>query len=325
MKRIASYIIVFTLLFSMVGNDKIYADYTKKEISDGELQSICREKSSEEIDLEEYEELIGDGLTRSEAEFYIKFDKIVKEIEKRGLAVNLEGYENSISDEEFSSNIGWYREKILEGDREAIAKGLTTVTNVINEDLYRQISEAFYSGDYYETVFEDGSRISFVEKNVSKIREAEVDSVGDGYNEAVMEEGIVYPYDREHYKEGQWRFQSGISYSKVYLYVEYDIDEDSGVTEITYSRGGQSSYGVVSIANSTGASIVRQCSNKSIPAEARNEVIFTVSSSFGATFLILSMSLNAGMSWTQYIIFKIYPVTEEFDGAKYSWQAAEYK
>jgi len=148
-----------------------------------------------------------------------------------------------------------------------------------------------------------------------------------GYEEILMEEGVSYAYGKVEAKEAEWCFESELSYSKIHLYTEFLLGTDK-ISKINYARGGQSSYGVVNIANSTGATISRTYSEgKDIPAEARNEVIFTVTGSFGASFLILSIGANPGYNWTQYIIFRLYEVEKIDDkyGAHYKWYAAEFK
>ena len=142
-----------------------------------------------------------------------------------------------------------------------------------------------------------------------------------------MDDGLTYAYEKLSSREGEWSFESGVSFSKVYLYSEFELN-DEGVSTIRYARGGQASYGIINIANSTGATISRAVSQgKDLPAEARNEVVFTVSGSFGASFLSLSISVEPGMNWTQYIIFRLYEpeMVGDYYASRYEWYAADYK
>lgn len=313
-----------------------------------------------DISKEEIKELVDEGLSSKDAEYYIKLNKIVMMLEEENIEVNLDKGIEDITDRDFINNKAYYRDKILEGDKIALKKALKSLDNIINGCEYtNRIISTFSDKTAYEIIYPDGTKVAYdtkvkenekkslIErqeqkhlKNKSEKAENNIGHMKDeykkkdlykpiklGYEETIMDKGITFAYENLGSREGEWSFESGVAFSKVYLYTEFQLGEDR-VSTIKYARGGQSSYGIVNIANSTGAIIARAKSlGEELPAEARNEVIFTVSGSFGATFLILSLSVEPGMNWTQYIIFRLYEPKkiDEYYGAEYEWYAAEYK
>lgn len=356
-------VILTTIISSFVSNVFLISfakDNDKFIESQVEIKYICEEVRSMDIGEEEVHELVIQGLTKSDAEYYIRLDKIVSLLEQENIEVKLDEDIEDISDREFFNNQSYYREKILQGDKVALKKALKSVDNIINGSEYTEkIISAFSDKASYEIIYPDGSRIFYntkvkesekkalIERQQQKGLKSKIsenaDNIGNnndykgkhpiykpvklGYEETIMDQGVTFAYENLGSRDGEWSFESGLSFSKVYLYTEFQLS-DNGVSTIKYARGGQSSYGIVNIANSTGAVISRTTSEGSdMPAEARNEVIFTVSGSFGASFLILSLSVEPGMNWTQYIIFRLYEPRkiEEYYGAEYKWYAAEFK
>lgn len=299
------------------------------------IAEICNEVRNSPVDEEKLSKLMEEGLNREDAKFYVKLGKIIKNIEGKGIEVILDDSIEDISDRDFRNNKEYYRNQILKGDKVALKKAFKSLKNIFSGEEYTEkVMNTFSNKSAYEIIYPDGSKITYNTKN--RVKE-NLNKEGDNhrapiisklaYEETLMEDGVSYSYDSPASREAEWSFESGLSYSKIYLYTEFSLGKDK-VSKINYARGGQSSYGVVNIANSTGATISRNCSEDiNIPAEARNEVVFTVTSSFSASFLILSIGANPGYNWTQYIIFRLYEVEKIDDkyGAHYKWYAAEYK
>lgn len=323
--------------------------------SEERIKELCLEVKDADIS-EAVNELIADGVKKEDAEYYIRLNNLVRRLEEENIEILIEKDVEDISDHEFLTNKAYYREKILNGDKRALKKAMKSLDNLINGCEYAEkVISTFSDKAAVEIIYPDGSKISYDTrikesgKRAERERELQSDNkavmgslsnplerhekkdvykpVKLEYEETIMDEGITYAYDNIGWREGEWAFESGLSFSKVYLYTEFQLGSD-GVSTIKYARGGQSSYGIVNIANSTGGVVSRPSSKgEEFPAEARNEVIFTVSGSFGATFLILSLAVEPGMNWTQYIIFRLYD-SENIDGeyaARYQWYAAEYK
>lgn len=308
---------------------------SKGKNNDEIIAEICDEVRNSPVDEEELLKLMEEGLNREDAEFYIKLDKIIKNIEADGIDVILDDSIEDISDRDFRNNKEYYRNQILKGDKVALKKAFKSLKNIFSGEEYTEkVMNTFSDKSAYEIIYPDGSKITYNTKNRAKEnlnkeednhRTALISKLA--YEETLMEDGVSYSYGSLAAREAEWSFESELSYSKVYLYTEFFLGKDK-VSKINYVRGGQSSYGVVNIANSTGATISRESSEgRDMPAEARNEVVFTVTGSFGASFLILSIGANPGYNWTQYIIFRLYEVEKIDDryGAHYKWYAAEYK
>lgn len=306
----------------------------KRKDDDKRIIEICDEVRTTPVDEEELLKLTREGLCKEDAEFYIRLDEIVERLEQCDLEVILDNSIEDITDKDFRNNNEYYRNQILKGDKVALKKAFKSLKSIFSEEEYTEkVINTFANKSAYEIIYPDGSKITYNTKNSQRenlnreknIKKPVMDN--KGYEEILMEEGVSYAYGKVEAKEAEWCFESELSYSKIHLYTEFLLGTDK-ISKINYARGGQSSYGVVNIANSTGATISRTYSEgKDIPAEARNEVIFTVTGSFGASFLILSIGANPGYNWTQYIIFRLYEVEKIDDkyGAHYKWYAAEFK
>lgn len=306
----------------------------KRKDDDKRIIEICDEVRTTPVDEEELLKLTREGLDKEDAEFYIRLDEIVERLEQCDLEVILDNSIEDITDKDFRNNKEYYRNQILKGDKVALKKAFKSLKNIFSEEEYTEkVINTFANKSAYEIIYPDGSKITYNTKNSQRenlnrekyIKKPVMSNAG--YEEILMEEGVSYAYGKVESKEAEWCFESELSYSKIHLYTEFLLGTDK-ISKINYARGGQSSYGVVNIANSTGATISRTYSEgKEIPAEARNEVIFTVTGSFGASFLILSIGANPGYNWTQYIIFRLYEVEKIDDkyGAHYKWYAAEFK
>jgi len=306
----------------------------KRKDNDKRIIEICDEVRTTPVDEEELLKLTREGLCKEDAEFYIRLDEIVERLEQCDLEVILDNSIEDITDKDFRNNKEYYRNQILKGDKVALKKAFKSLKNIFSEEEYTEkVINTFANKSAYEIIYPDGSKITYNTKNSQRENLNSEKNIkkpvmsNKGYEEILMEEGVSYAYGKVEAKEAEWCFESELSYSKIHLYTEFLLGTDK-ISKINYARGGQSSYGVVNIANSTGATISRTYSEgKDIPAEARNEVIFTVTGSFGASFLILSIGANPGYNWTQYIIFRLYEVEKIDDkyGAHYKWYAAEFK
>jgi len=306
----------------------------KRKDDDKRIIEICDEVRTTPVDEEELLKLTREGLDKEDAEFYIRLDEIVERLEQCDLEVILDNSIEDIADKDFRNNKEYYRNQILKGDKVALKKAFKSLKNIFSEEEYTEkVINTFANRSAYEIIYPDGSKITYNTKNSQRENLNSEKNIkkpvmsNKGYEEILMEEGVSYAYGKVEAKEAEWCFESELSYSKIHLYTEFLLGTDK-ISKINYARGGQSSYGVVNIANSTGATISRTYSEgKDIPAEARNEVIFTVTGSFGASFLILSIGANPGYNWTQYIIFRLYEVEKIDDkyGAHYKWYAAEFK
>ncbi len=306
----------------------------KRKNDDKRIIEICDEVRTTPVDEEELLKLTREGLGKEDAEFYIRLDEIIERLEESDLEVILDNSIEDITDKEFRNNKEYYRNQILKGDKVALKKAFKSLKNIFSGEEYTEkVINTFANKSAYEIIYPDGSKITYNTKssqreNLNRENNIKKPVISNaGYEEILMEEGVSYAYGKVEAKEAEWSFESELSYSKIHLYTEFLLGTDK-ISKINYARGGQSSYGVVNIANSTGATISRTYSEgKDIPAEARNEVIFTVTGSFGASFLILSIGANPGYNWTQYIIFRLYEVEKIDDkyGAHYKWYAAAYK
>lgn len=319
---------IMTVFFTIASLYNFTADAVEYNDDEVKLKHICAEVENQELNSCELSELLSSGLSTEEAEYYVRVGKIVDKLEENHIKICLEDYEY-ISDEDFRVNRDYYRKRILKGDKAAIGKAMETLNNLFKGKEYiEKLVDVFPDKNHYEIVYPDGTMVKYF----SRLKNMDENSYYEpclseiyNYRETLIDGGVAPKSKNIEARECEWSFMSGISYSKIYLYSEFLMDGDTST--IIYARGGQASYGVVNIANSTGAVITRNNSANGRPAEARNEVIFNVTGAFGGNFMGLSLSVTPGANWTQYIIFRIYD-SEECDqmyGAPYTWHGAVYR
>ena len=263
------------------------------------FKELCKEVKGMDIE-EQVQNLMKEGMNQEDAEYYIRLNILVESLEKEKIEVLLDNDVEDISDHEFIMNKRYYRGKILEGDKRALRKAMKALETLINgNDYAEKIVSTFSNKAAVEIIYPDGSKISYHTRRAKREEglneesplERELVNKGEwlteeidtfkkkqpykilnlGYEETIMDEGVTYAYDNLGWREGEWSFQSELAFSKVYLYTEFQLSKD-GKSEIKYARGGQSSYGIVNIANSTGGVISRESSQgNELPAEARND------------------------------------------------------
>jgi hypothetical protein len=254
---------------------------------------------------EKVQNLLDEGLNLTDAQYYAALDDVVKNMEKSGEEFTLEESVSLLSDEEVAKDINAYRARILNGDPAAIKKALDSQIYSQGIDDLQALIEQNNGYQKYEIQYPDGSKIAY-EGHISLIQGSDDILLPSAYSEAYYQGGQLSS-SATYAKTTEWKFISGASYSSLAVYSVFALNRSTGTANITNATGGQSSYGVISIANAS-AGIDRAYNDQNIqqPAQASNQVVFQVSGSFGAAYAGLSISVNAGASWTQYAIYRIY-------------------
>lgn len=291
MKKILSFVLVISMFLCLT-----YNSFASNEGL----------SSEEKTDQQKIQDMVSDGLSYDDAKYYAQLDDMVINMEKNKQEFTLDKHTKELTDQDVASDLKGFRAKILKGDKAATKKGLESIVNLQkNVDKMQKFIDKNKGQSQYEMQFPDGSKISVKNYSAQPVLDNKV--YPQGYSE-----GIVYDSQGLYKNDGtytygyfEWRFETGTSYSKVRI--TYSLNMSNAVATMTYAMGAQSSYGSVSIANTTGGTITRTSSSGSgTPAEVCNQVVFSVSSSFSATFKVLSIAVNAGANWTQYAYVRIY-------------------
>lgn len=248
---------------------------------------------------EKINNMVSDGLSVEDATYYATLDDVVKKYEKEGTKISLDNSIPNITDEEVSKNIRSFRNRVINGDKAAIKKALTSPVYARGTAEMNNIMKQNSDQKEYIIKYPDGSTI--------KVKTY----LGDYVNNKVNPNEYVYGtyFVRTGYYTGayaEWQFTSGVSFSTSRIICDYNVNTSANTANVTYAHGVQNSYGVVGISNSNSGVISSPTYTSLRPAEANNSVIFNVSNSFAATFGILSVSVTTGNHWTQDVYYRVY-------------------
>lgn len=250
---------------------------------------------------EKIKNLIDDGLSKEDAEYYAHVDDMVKSMEEKNIKVILDDSIPDMSDEEIAKDKKGFRKRILNGDKVALKKALKSTTARVRgiSDL-KKLIEKNRGQTKYVIEYPDGSKCGVnlnpgIRSNDKLVRPNEY-----CFWEYTQSTGYWYGGWAE------WWYEDYTSRSKIIITVDYFVDTGVSGSIVSYAMGGQSSYGTISIANSNGGVISRQNGNYYVPAEACNQVVFTTSGAFGCDFGPLAVSVTAGGSWTQYVYYRVF-------------------
>lgn len=252
-------------------------------------------------------QLMDDGLSAEDATYYAELDYMVKDLEQKGQVIEIDESIPDMSDEEVIADIKAFRQKVLSGDKKAIKKALKSTAKMYQDGSQKM--EKFIKDNpnksKYELVYPDGSKITFFPGTVEKLSDDLVNP--SGYKEAYMSTNNLSTGSWR-ISNVAWQFVSGISYAKIALvYSDHTVNTGSRYHEIIGALSGASSAGVV-LAQTSNAEITRAVNNNSLglPAEVVAQANMSLSGSFSASYLTLSVSLNAGLGWTQYVFTRGY-------------------
>ena len=248
-------------------------------------------------------ELMADGLSRSDAEYYAALDAMRRQMEASGETIYLDDSTEELSIQEALQNQGAFRERVLNKDPAALKCALS-MSDALNgsKDLERLIT-TYDEQDKYTIVYEDGSEITYDAKAVAKDKTDLLHT--NGTTDETFGSGTLDSGYTNYTGYGEYKLTSGTSYSKNRIDVEFTYASTG--TTMTYANGTQSSYGIVTIANSNSGEISREKSTSTKPAEANNQVVYQISGALGGNFVHgnVSISISAGATWTQTVYYRV--------------------
>ncbi len=251
-------------------------------------------------------ELMADGVSRRDAEYYANLDEMIRRMEASGEIIDVDNVK-ALDRETMFINQSEFRRQVLNGNKAALKTALQSAESLATG--YADIKEFMKKHDNqskYVIVYPDGSQIAY-DSNTKAIKSSDV-LYASGHNYEKFGGGTISEYT-SYTGYAEYTLSSAANYSKNRVEVKYNYS--SSGAKVTYVEGVQSSYGIVTIANSNGGEISRTQSSYNNPAEANNQVIYQITGSIGAGFtfgsgLGLSVSITGGTSWTQTVYFRIY-------------------
>jgi hypothetical protein len=288
------------------------------------------EKSEKQI----VKELLDDGLTKDEAVYYAKLQKLIEKLEKEKSEIDVSDAPD-ISDEYARTHPNELRQKILNLDPAAIKKGLKSLAEKNGtEYLEKVISEDRKNNSVqkrYEVKYPDGSSV-IVTGHLTKDEDTKDGSVSTNTRKNGPWNGSQIDWAQTVWDDGsytashEWKYSSGVSYSKIAQVTRFNYstngtskDYNDDTVNITQSSGSEASYGVVQI-HSYDNDVIAIASAKGWDwAQAYAQVLFQVTGSFSASYKELSINVDGGAQWTQFAVVEIQGI-----GAVEGW-SAQYK
>jgi len=270
-------------------------------------------------------ELLTDGLSQKDAEYYATLDAYVKDLESQGKEID---FSNAVDleDEWVRANPEEMRNRILQGDKAAIKKAVLNQAFLHGNEDIRELQEKDKKNNItrnkYSVKYPDGSELTF---SGSTIKEEDINEkvetntnfdASAPWNDSTWISS-TYPSSAGNYStKTEWQYKTGVNYSKVNNVTNWYWSNNSNKYGYLRSMNGASaSYGVVSVASEDFQNNIGTSTTDISGFCCYADVRFQVSSSFSAGYKGLSISVGANGSWHQYA------VTEIFGPFTHSWSA----
>ncbi len=256
-------------------------------------------------------EMTESGLTMQQAQDIVKIERITKEMESTSQKVDIVEGKVQIT------NPANTKSKISKNDGDFLVNYLSKYTKVkfkSNKEKMKMLTDTMQKNpgrSIYRIQYDDGSWAE-ARSTTTRLDKISDDSVKVYGNIVYPNETLVQlksiPYGNATYAHSYELIEADpIHYSKNMISVNYTTTTEPRV-HINSAGSAQSSYGLITITN---ACKYINISDATIPdqptkAEAENQVIYQFTGSGGVTLKgVFSISVNAGLSWTQYAIARL--------------------
>ncbi|SFA51262.1 hypothetical protein SAMN05192569_102932 [Parageobacillus thermantarcticus] len=275
-------------------------------------------------------DLVNDGLSFEDAEYYAKLDILVNQLEKRNIEVNFDNTPD-YSDQYVKAHKKELRDQALNLDKKALKavlsknkamnQGVKDLNNVLDlmQEKYKDNKEM--ENRVIEIKYADGSSLIFntgIVKEQEKTKEVKPQStlLGGPWNKTADIDSVnATDNDGGTYRSTtSWSYVSGASYAKVTDVLRWSFNGKSDLTLSYLSDEGASSYaGVVTVDKEYRSNHKTGYNDDWHVVQGYTDVQFKVSGSFSASFKVLGISVNAGAGWHQYAITEAvrFPTTSE--------------
>lgn len=321
--------LVLDCVIFLVISSQVYAQNTSDTTTSNDFFSKSRTEQRNAPHSKKVEALAEQGLNIEDAEYYASVDDLVAKLENSGKTLDLDKVE-AITPKEVAANPRGFKQRVLAGDPAAIKAGLESPVMKQGFEDIEKLMELYPKQERYVVQYPDGTFIEFGQNKGIKVS-------GD---QLVKPSGYA---EKEWWSDSNcsgggpgvcvgvgayWQFGNGTYWAKTSI-INFDYKTDLIVkpngdniwssTAGSYTPGAASSgfvsYGTPSMNTSrtnaqynatTGAFVTANTY-----AEAQIYYTVTVSGSVGGSvnfsFLSLSLSVNAGYSYTQYCMYRLYP------------------
>lgn len=313
------------LIMMLVSSSHVLAQSSSDKEKDFFSRSISEQKNAPHS--EKVNALKEKGLNDEDAEYYASVDDLVAKFEKEGKVLELDKV-TAMSQSDIIADPKGFKKRILAGDPAAIKAGLNSPVMTQGTSDIAKLIEQNPEQERYIVQYSDGSFIEFEQskgKNANKI-DNEVRPLAydeDQWWYSVNCGGAGGPANCIN-ASANWTFGNGTYWAKAAIMnLDYQVNYNPTSTVWTTSVGsytpGTSSSGFVSYGSptiNTRSSASYNVGANSFPtanryAEAQIFFGVTVSGSISGgvnfSFYSLSLSLNAGNNYTQYLMYRVYP------------------
>ncbi len=245
------------------------------------------------------------GLSQADAEFYASVDDKMAQLEAEHKSINLNNV-TAMTPQQEAANPNGLRQQVLQLNPAAIKATLESpIYTRGTTDMNKMIAQN-PNQNKYVVQYPDGSSITVSVNPGTLVSNQSTGSVSpQGYSEAIVTQ--QYTNENGTWQNGgyTWQYQDGSSVASLGVFgVQYSVNNDR--SSITGFQTGQSAYGIVQISNAAGIINYPSGYSDQTYAQVENQVQFSVSGSIGFTASFWSLSINSGMSWTQYAIFRVW-------------------
>lgn len=273
------------------------------------------------------QELLNDGLSVKDADYYADLDILVNQIELQNISIDTDlKNAQKLSDQYARINPDELREQALAMDPSAL-KTILAQNDAMSfgkKDAQQVIQTLKKNNNGYNITIEypDGSK--FIQSSNTVEKQPESSAVktntyvsGPWNSSSKFSSNYSIATPNRYVTTAYWQYTSGNSYAKVEDVFTWDF-ANSPTYKVTYvSDTGASSYsGVVTIgteylSNHVGTS----SSDPNIYIQGYTDVRFQVSGSFSASFAGMGISVSGGAGWHEYCVTEVDGIADVYNWA----------
>lgn len=257
------------------------------------------------------------GVSYKDAQYYAELDNKFIELERNKVVIDLSDVE-ALSTQFALANPNSFKEMVMELDPAAIKTALQSSSYVNGFDDVNELMEKNPNRAKYEIQYNDGSSVSVISSPGEPQEKKEV--TPSAYEEDIYWVSAHCGGSSCINASTEWTFTSALGYAKASIFnlnygISYNGKDTYTMTVGNYDVGA-ASYGVVTYSTpskNTISSATYYVPNWGPPTNAQAQGYFnaTVSASVGGSlnfaFGSLSLSVNGGASWTQYVNYRVFP------------------
>jgi hypothetical protein len=271
---------------------------------------------------ERIKEMVINGLSRKQAEYYVTLGDKFRQLEKEGIVIDVASAPD-LSQQEILSDPAGFRERILDLDPAAIKAALKSPIYTQGYDDVKKLAQKYPKRGKYVVQYPEGSSVEMIIDTGQRANAKAVEPSAYGQD--------IYWRSANCHGGGpgkcvnastQWKFTGDLYWAKASVFnLDYTISSKDShrywKSETGYYDVGSASDGVVTVTtpnkNTKADSTWWDSENGPVNpywSQAQGYFNSTLSHSVGGSinfvFASLSLDVNSGRSWTQYVNFRSY-------------------